>query len=247
MTHAAALALAPTFIKGALVTLCALVLFVGSVYLLVAAIFGLRMGYFVIATSFFAWMIILSALWAFGFYSQGPGTPKYLGPRGTEAHWQVFAASTGSAPTETFPETGRYPGGGWFVPAKSSVGASAIPTVTTAFQDYLASEAQIQLDKQGGPSDVELDPSTFVVQNVRFLEAKDGTHLAAATAFLSSGGPAITVFAYHDSGNVQIWSFAFLFASLLGFAVHVPFLDRAERSRKAVLTGGTAPAWYGPA
>ena len=94
---------------------------------------------------------------------------------------------------------------------------------------------------------MELDPSTFVVQNVRFLEAKDGTHLAAATAFLSSGGPAITVFAYHDSGNVQVWSFAFLFASIIGFAVHVPFLDRAEKSRKAVLTGGTAPAWYGPA
>jgi len=33
----------------------------------------------------------------------------------------------------------------------------------------------------------------------------------------------------------------------LGLAIHVPFLDRAERTRKQILTGGTAPPWYGPA
>src|SRR2546430_1484156 len=104
MSHVALLALAPTFVKGVLVTISALVLFVGSVYLLASGVFGLRMGYLVIAVSFFGWMIIMSSLWAFGFYSQGPGTPKYLGPRGTEAHWQVFQASTQSTASK-FPET----------------------------------------------------------------------------------------------------------------------------------------------
>jgi hypothetical protein len=55
------------------------------------------------------------------------------------------------------------------------------------------------------------------------------------------------VFAYHDRGNVPVYSWAFFGASVLGFIVHVPFLDRAERRRKAILTGGTAPPWYGPA
>jgi hypothetical protein len=245
MTHLALLGLAPSFVKGILVTICALVLFVGSVYLLVSAVFGLRMGYLVIATSLFAWMIILAAIWSFGFYSQGPGTPKYLGPRGTEKHWQVFDASTGST-TSKFPETALYPAKEWWVPTATSTSASAIPTVTTAFQDYLAAQAQAQLVKQGHP-DAVIDPTTFVVQNVRFLTAKDGTHLAAATAFFASGGPAITVYAYHDSGNVQIWSWLFLIGSIIGFAIHVPFLDRAEKSRKAILTGGTAPVWFGPA
>ena len=71
--------------------------------------------------------------------------------------------------------------------------------------------------------------------------------VVSLTAFFSSGGPEITVFAYHDSGNVQSWSFGFLIASVLGFAIHLPFLDRAEKRRKDILTGGTAPAWYGPA
>jgi hypothetical protein len=39
----------------------------------------------------------------------------------------------------------------------------------------------------------------------------------------------------------------FLIGAIILFAVHLPLLDRAERKRKAFLTGGTAPAWYGPA
>ena len=40
---------------------------------------------------------------------------------------------------------------------------------------------------------------------------------------------------------------SFLGASIVLFLVHVPFLDRAERKRKAVLTGGKQPEWRGPA
>jgi hypothetical protein len=29
--------------------------------------------------------------------------------------------------------------------------------------------------------------------------------------------------------------------------VHIPLLDRAERTRKEFLVGGSAPPWYGPA
>ncbi len=239
--HLHLLALAPTFVKGILVIVCAMILFVGSVYLLTAAVFGLRMGYLVIAVSFFAWMIIFSSLWAFG----APGTLKNVGPRGTEAHWQVFDASTQATRTK-FPQTVNYPGRGWHAPGKNDPALTAIPTVTTAFQNYLAAQAQEQLGKEGKGETV-VDPTTFTVQNVMFSTAKDGTHLAAGVGFLASGGPAITVFAYHDSGNVPVWSWAFFFASIVGFGIHLPFLDRAEKSRKAILTGGAAPAWYGPA
>ena len=39
----------------------------------------------------------------------------------------------------------------------------------------------------------------------------------------------------------------FLIGSTLLFGAHLPFLDQAERKRKEILTGGTAPPWYGPA
>jgi hypothetical protein len=251
MTHVVVLALAPSFVKGILAVACAVVLFIGSVYLLCSAVFGLRMGYLVVATSLFAWIIVLAAIWTFcapgtlwGVLGS-PGTLGDVGPRGTEPHWQVFSAAS-QPTTSRFPETATYPGDGWWVPAANSTSASSVPTVTTAFQTYLAAQAQQQLEA-AGQTDVQIDPTQYVVQDVRFSTAADGTHLAAGTAFFESGGPAITVYAYHDSGNVPIWSWLFLFAGLVLFLVHVPFLDRAERSRKDILTGGTAPAWYGPA
>ena len=39
----------------------------------------------------------------------------------------------------------------------------------------------------------------------------------------------------------------FVIGSVVGLALHVPLLDRAEKKRKDILTGGTAPPWYGPA
>ncbi len=238
MTRAEAVALAPFFGKGVAVIVTAMVLFVGSVYMLLAAYFGLRMGYLVLAVSFFGWMIILSVLWTFG----APGTPKNLGPRGTEAHWKVFAAGTGVVASPDHPQTSLYPGGPWHPPDK--VSQPSVDTVKTAMQDYLADRAAEQLGEQD--AEAAPSPTAFDVQDMRFATSGD-THLVGAHAFFSQGGPEVTVFAYHDPGNVPVYSVAFLAASLIGFAVHLPLLDRAERKRREILTGGTAPPWYGPA
>ena len=69
----------------------------------------------------------------------------------------------------------------------------------------------------------------------------------AAHGYYTSGGPMVTMFAYFDKGNVPKYSIGFLGASIFGFLIHLPFLDRAEKRRKEILTGGTAPAWFGPA
>ena len=236
-------ALAPTFGKGMAVVVASFILFVGSVYLLLSAIFGLRMGYLVLAVSFFGWMIILSALWTFGQPKVlgVTGLLPNLGPRGTEAHWQVVAAGTGPQTTKYAP-TASYPGQGWALP--SAKVKSSVDTAKTAIQKYLAQKASEELANQG--PEVELDPATFVVQDIMFATA-GRTHLVGAHAFFTGGGQEITVFAYHDSGNVPVYSFAFLGVSILGFLIHLPLLDGAEKKRKAILTGGTAPPWFGPA
>jgi hypothetical protein len=229
-------ALSPTYAKGIVVTACAFILFIGSVYVLLAALFGRKMGYFVLATALFGWMIVLSSLWTLG----APGTPRDLGPRGTEAHWQVFAAAPGPI-TSKYPETAKYPSSPWDTPKPSN---PSVSTLTSAIQNYLAAESQRQLHLPSTTTEVQ--SGSFLVQNVAFTTSGH-TSLGAAQAFFSSGGPAITVFAYHDSGNVPVFSITFLAASILGFVLHVPFLDRLEKSRKEILTGGTAPPWYGPA
>jgi hypothetical protein len=250
---AALLALSPFFWKGVAVTICAFILFVGSIYLLLAAVFGLRMGYLVLAVSFFGWMIIMAALWTFG--AAGMGTLPNLGPRGVEAHWQVFAAGTGPVDSTRFPDTGRYPGAPWRLPNASTT--TSVDTVKAVMQKYLAGMATTQLEDKGtkvcSPDEVPppgcfvLDPTTFSVQDMEFTRVNGKTDLAAAHGYYQLGGPQVTVYAYFDKGDVPKYSIGFLVASILGFVIHLPFLDRAERRRKEILTGGTAPAWYGPA
>jgi hypothetical protein len=248
------IALAPFFAKGVAVIVAAVVLFVGSVYLLLVALFGLRMGYLVLAVAFFGWMIIFSTIWVLG----SPGsTPKNQGPRGTEPHWQVFAAGSGEVTSTQFSKVATYPGKGWVKPDSET--QSSVDSVTAVMQVYLLSQFAQEAAKTTKDVTFDLKTNTvnvgdkplvvttdFSVQDFRFSRQGD-THLVGAHAFFNGGGPEITIFAYHDRGNVPIYSFVFLGLSLLGFAVHLPFLDRAEKSRKEILTGGTAPPWYGPA
>lgn len=233
-----------TLIKGGLSVVMGFVLFVGSVLLLLSAVFGRRMGYLVLATSFFGWMLLLSALWAFGFWSQGTETPTNLGPRGIEPSWLVEAAGTEpEAPNETFasypdPQT-------WRTPGTNEADTGSVQSVQGVVQSYLAHQVNEEQGKEPfAPGAAQT--TDFTVQDIRFA-TDGGASLAAAEAFYNGGGPVLTVYLRHDSGSVPVYSWGFLILSAIGLAVHLPLLDRAERKRKHILTGGTAPPWYGPA
>lgn len=220
----------------------AFVIFVGSVYLILASVFGRWMGYLVLSVSFWGWMILLSALWAFGFFSQGLETPTHLGPRGSEPGWVVL----GTAPDVTsprFPVVDQYPGDPW----REAEEADDLGSVQTAVQEFLAEEAAHQLAEEAEEGEeIEFELTDFTVTGVRFTEDR-GARLAVGKAFFGGGGPEVEFVAVFDGGDVPKFSYGFLLVSLLGFVLHLPLLDRAERKRKAVLTGGTAPPWRGPA
>ncbi|MFN2545104.1 MAG: hypothetical protein ABR600_11135 [Actinomycetota bacterium] len=228
----------PSF-YGYLTIIMAFVIFVGSIYLLLAAVFGIRMGYLVLSVAFFGWMILFSAIWVFG---TGAPASKNLGPRGVEPHWQPISAGI-TVTSGKYPVVKRYPNGPWKGLGPGT--ASSVQSVQTSIQEYMAEQANEEL-KVDPESENALQVTDFTVENVRFTTSGD-VSLAGATAFYNNGGPIVRVFAYHDTGDVPIYSWAFFAASILGFLVHLPFLDRAERRRKAVLTGGARPPWYGPA
>ena len=235
-----------TMFKGIGVVAAGFLLFVGSVYVLLAAVFGRYMGYLVLMVALTGWLIIQSSIWMFGFWSQGPDTKTNLGPRGSEPAWQVVAA--GVTPTDdTYAEFAQYPGDGWETPSPTDASRAAdLLSVQGAATTFLALQANQQL----GIDPLALDAlatTNFTVDSVSFTDSADGTPLAVATAHFTGGGPETTLLLYHNSGSVPRYSLMFLLGSILLFVIHVPLLDRAEKSRKAFLTGGSAPPWYGPA
>ena len=231
--------------KGLGVTIAGFILFVGSVYLLLAAIFGRWMGYLVLAVAFFGWMTIQSGLWLFGFWSQGPDTKTNLGPRGPDATWVVDAA--GLDPGAVHDELAAYPSGEYPEPDTSDPAVEAdVQQAQGVVAAYMAKQANEQLG---------LDPTAFdsilstqmVVDDLRFATAADGTRLAIAQAHYSGGGPSTTVSLHYDGGQVWHYSAMFFAIAVILLLVHIPLLDRAERTRKEFLVGGSAPPWYGPA
>jgi hypothetical protein len=227
--------LAQIDVEGALVIVAAMVLFPGSVWLLLSAVFGVRMGYLVAATGFFGFMVILSLLWSFG----APGTPPFLGPKGELPTWKPLAE--GTSLTSNVPAIEQYPGDPWQEPEERQ--SAEVEAATLAFQDFLAEDATAELRRAGIQGEVTAE--TFEVSELRFATVDD-TRLAAATAFAESGGPEVIVVGYKDPGNESMPSYLFLVGSVIGFAAHLPFLDRAERRRKEILTGGEQAPWRGP-
>ena len=233
-----------TLLKGGLATVVAFVLFVGSPLLILSSVFGRRMGYLVLAVSFFSWMMILAAIWTFGFYSQGPSTPVNLGPRGAEPAWLVEAA--GTDPEAPDPIFEAYPAGqGWREPGTNDNDTSSVQGVTSAAQAFLVERANEAAGKEKDQPG-SFATTDFTIQSIEFATEGD-ISLAAAEGFYNGGGPLVKLYLRHDSGSVNRYSWMFLIGSFVGLALHLPLLDRAERSRKEILTGGTAPPWYGPA
>ena len=231
-----------TLFKGGGVVIAGFVLFIGSVYVLMAAVFGRWMAYLVLIIAFSGWMILQSSLWFFGFWAQGPDTKTNLGPRGSEPAWQVLDAGSTAGSTR-YGEFQSYPGDSWAPGDPTSADFQAAQGAATVF---LAQQANGALGRD--PLDVNAIQSTnFTVDSTKFATAEDGTPIAVVEAHFTAGGPETVLAMYHNSGSVPRYSWMFLIAAILLFVIPLPLLDRAERSRKAFLTGGAAPPWYGPA
>jgi hypothetical protein len=233
-----------TLFKGAGVTLMAFILFVGSVYLMLSLVFGKWMGYLVLAVCFSGWLIIHSSLWYFGFWAGGPTTLTNLGPRGHEPAWVVLEAGL-SASSTRFNAFTKYPEEPWAEPTTGQ--APSKQSVESAVQSFLAAQANAQLDIDPLATNA-ITGTQFIVDSVEFATAEDGkTPLSVVQAHYSGGGALTTLALYHDSGSIPRYTLMFMAVSILLFLIHLPLLDRAEKKRKAFLTGGSSPAWYGPA
>jgi hypothetical protein len=100
-----------------------ILIFIGTVYLLLRANLGTKRGYLVMATSLWGFMVIYALFWTFG----APGTPPTTGPQnlpGQEADaylpvWRPFAIDSRIAERAGYDFVGDFPAGARFgeVPA----------------------------------------------------------------------------------------------------------------------------------
>lgn len=145
-----------------------ILIFIGTIYILLVAIYGWLQAYLVTMVSLMIFSIILSAVWLFGI----PGTPPGTGPRGTEPYWVVFLADSEQGlefaeEIQTFPadrsvqipEEGPVADSEWRVPVADEQFPGAInvdgevDAIKLALQPALAGYFQQQGTGSGDPAD----------------------------------------------------------------------------------------------
>ena len=213
---------------------------------MLSAVFGRRMGFLVLLVAFSGWMIVLSSIWFFGFYSQGLGTKTNLGPRGSEPTWvPVESGIDVSSPAIprgrpiSRPSRGR---------SRRPASTPRCSRVTSAVQTFLVEHA----NEEAGLSETERrrvhDDRTSASRTSGSRPRRIGRpRWRWREPSTPAAGRALTVLLRHDSGSVPRYSIMFLVGSIVLFLLTLPLLDRAEKKRKEILTGGEAPPWYGPA
>ena len=118
-----------------------LVLFIGSVYMLVRSNLGGRRGYLVTATSLFGFMVIYASFWTFG----APGTPPATGPQNLpgqeldayEDTWRPFAGDSLVADDPAYSVAKTYPEDFFSSPEEAGLQAGFEATANTGADDIL--------------------------------------------------------------------------------------------------------------
>lgn len=130
-----------------------ILIFVGSVYMLIRSNLGTRRGYLVMSVSLWGFAFLLSLVWTFG----APGTPPTTGPQNLPGQeldayqpvWRPFAADSTLATDETSPYSqaaAAFPDGWGPVPADFTARAETGVINTTSFFSGLATAEDVEAD-----------------------------------------------------------------------------------------------------
>lgn len=222
-------------IRAVLVVAVAVIVLIGSLYMLLASNYGARLGYLVLMVSLGIWMTVMSLMWLVGL----PGTVPGLGPRGEEPHWVPFKADSEQAEVfqdalQRFPEAWDEPGEEYPGEIDSS---GEFDTVKSALISALARDAEQRDLRATRPADWDFrltgEPlpgqENVPVATAGFLQYDSDTLLFGVTIPATDQHPEVTAFALRDKGKVFLYALYFLIASIAGFAVHLWLLVRHER------------------
>ena len=223
------------FIEGVAATISGLIVFVGSVWLLLAVIMGGRLAYFVTASVTLGFIFIMTLVWSYG-------TP--LGPVGELPEWNGVDLKESASELEFGPGT-SYPDGEWHAPDPDDPAQmTKAAELESAAIDYLAEQIR---EKKGGGFLAESDASV-VAESARLLEQGEeqygAVQLEASTSAIEKANEAdpdqavtpedatlVLVMSY-DPGNPLGKARMIAGGTFLVFALHLFGLSRAEKKTK---------------
>ncbi|MEA2506128.1 MAG: hypothetical protein QOH48_746 [Actinomycetota bacterium] len=216
------------FVTGVAVTLAGIIVFIGSIFLLLALIMGARLAYFVTASVTLAILVILGVVWSI----------NPLGPVGQLPAWVPQAAA--DTPSQiNFGPMSAYPNGPWQTPNKNDAAqvalASAMQGVATA---------ALQSGITSGKVKNFPTTSTAVVDGTKTRLLLQGNKQYGAVTYGSTSGKptsAVALF-YYNPGDPLGPPRKITLGLFVVFALHLFGMNRIERKAKVAGNGGNTHA-----
>ncbi|MFP5297952.1 MAG: hypothetical protein ACLGHL_03065 [Actinomycetota bacterium] len=205
-----------TFVTGSAAFISSIIVFVGSVFLLLALIMGARLAYMLTASITLGFVLIMGAVWSIG---------EPLGPVGQLPEWHSGDIAE-EASTLEFGPAADYPEGDWYVPAEEDATAGELESAATDVVTAAIDEEQI-----GGYE----DPSTVAVvaDSVRFYDQGSDRFGMVSYEGLEGtegeGGPNLFVVMEFDPGNPSGPARMITAGTFILFVGHLIGLSRMEK------------------
>lgn len=219
------------FVEGVGAVLSGVIVFCGSVFLLIAMLTGARIAYFVTACVTLAFLTMMGLVWS-GFNPPFiPPTVNPLGPVGQLPSWDEIGLAENAGDID-FGAAGSYPDDPWFEaesedPLESSQ-ASTLKNEATDVVEVAIDEGEVTAYTDVG--DLLVDEGT-----VRLLNQADTTYGAVTFNPLEGEeGPDISVIMQYDPGNPLRPARLMTLGFFIVFLLHLGGLWLVERKARSV-------------
>jgi hypothetical protein len=204
-----------TFLTGSAAFLSAVIVFCGSVFLLLALVMGARLAYMVTASITLAFVLMMGLVWSYG---------DPLGPVGQLPEWHPVDIGTDASQLE-FGPAADYPDG-WDVPLE---GDETVGELETTAGDYLATAiADGDVTEFESPTEAQVDPEA-----TRLLDREGSLHGAVTFIGLeatpSEDAPPVIAVLEYDPGNPSGPARMITAGTFVLLAGHLFFLSRMEK------------------
>ena len=219
-----ALEIDSTFIQGMAAFVSAIIVFVGSVALLLALVLGARLAYFISATITLSFVLIMSIVWSFGWNT----TP--LGPVGQLPKWSAIAVGetvddVDFGPASSYPDEGN-----WHAVDKDDVAES---TKASELESAAGDELELAINEDKVKSFLTVSQASVNQDLTRLLEEGSdeygGVTFEAAEGTAAEEGAQAVIFMSYDPGNPYGDARKIAGGTFILWVLHLFGLSRSER------------------